>query len=191
MNSILESMTNRHITLVALGDSNTEINWWTHGALNWVGLLSCNLYERFRHGKTVINSGVGGSSVPHSLERLERDVILFKLDIVVVPPGINGSQNCDPDGFESGYRNLLEKLLKNGCFVITRTPQPVINMYDGSEVREMEQAGHRRITFMVKEYAERIVRVSCDLNCPCVDHYSSWNRSMNTRYKGEMVMLMA
>ena len=34
-----------HFTIVALGDSVTEVNWTTRGHLNWVGLLSASLFE--------------------------------------------------------------------------------------------------------------------------------------------------
>ena len=35
------------ITIVALGDSNTELTWHTAGRLNWVGLLQEALFETY------------------------------------------------------------------------------------------------------------------------------------------------
>ncbi len=178
------------VTIVALGDSNTEVNWWTLGGLNWFGLLGCNLYETFINGKMMINSGISGSSVPHSMERLNRDVLRFNPDVVIVSLGLNDARNCDPEGFEKQYSELINAMLARGIMVITRTPNPIINMADGTEMCTWTANGSPPVSYMMQEYSVVIVNLSKELGCICIDHYSQWKKSLASKYHGEMSMLM-
>lgn len=187
----LRKYVGKYVTIVALGDSNTEVNHWTLGGLNWFGLLSANLYESFSDGKAMINSGVGGSSVPHSLGRLERDVFRFQPDVVIVSLGTNDAGRGDVAGFERGYRELLGALLSRGITVISRTPNPLISMTDGTELRQWTANGSPPKAYQLEECAEVIVELSSELGCLCVDHYRLWRKSLESKYHGEMSMLMS
>ena len=79
-----------HVTIVAFGDSNTEITFHTDGRMNWVGLLDEAIFETYGNGaSTLINSGKCGSSCQEGLQRLDRDVIRFDPDLVILAFGMN------------------------------------------------------------------------------------------------------
>jgi len=79
-----------HVTIVALGDSITEITFHTRGHMNWVGLLSEAILATYGNGVcTLINAGKCGSSYSEALQRLDRDVLRFAPDLVIVALGMN------------------------------------------------------------------------------------------------------
>lgn len=182
----LENLKEKHVTLVAFGDSITENNHWTMGMQNWVQLLESNLYNIFPKRATVINSGRSGDSLPHCLERLERDVLRFQPDIVIVSFGTNDCANEDPEGFRSMYRDMLKKILQTGAIVVTRTPTPWINMEKGGELTHR----HNGKVIDLERYVAVIKEVSAELDVYCIDHYASWKKSLESKYRGEMMMLM-
>ena len=92
----------KHITLVALGDSNTEFNHWSNGR-NFLTMISCNASNRFA-GITPVNSGHSGDDVKKALARLDRDVLRFHPDVVIVTLGTN-----DYTDFQPGDRHEKRK----------------------------------------------------------------------------------
>lgn len=186
LKNALNALKEKHVTLVAFGDSITENNHWTLGLKNWVQLLESNLYCIFPKHPTVINSGLSGDSLPACLDRLERDVLRFQPDVVIVSFGTNDCVKKDPEGFRTMYRELLQKILATGAIVVTRTPTPLINMDNGSIVNLQENSPH----CMLERYVEVIREVSAELDVYCIDHYAYWMKSASTKYRGEMMMLM-
>ena len=186
LKNALNGLHDKHVTLVAFGDSITESNHWTLGAKNWVQLLESNLYCIFPKRATVINSGISGDSLPGCLNRLERDVLRFQPDIVIVSFGTNDCSKKDPEGFRELYRDLLQKICGTGAIVVTRTPTPVINMENGSIINLQESSPYHAL----ERYVEVIREVSAELDVYCIDHYNSWMKSAGTKYRGEMMMLM-
>lgn len=170
----------KDVVIVALGDSNTEINHWSFGR-NWVSMFACNSRTAFSHA-TVINSGVGGDDVPRAVKRLERDVFRFNPDIVIVSLGTNDAVSTTIEEFRDNYRNLLSTLLAKGYAVVTRTATPAIDMKSGDEdFSDIPLRG---------QFMAEVVKISREMNCHCIDHYSLWKRSMRSRYRGELVLLM-
>ena len=75
----------KHVTVVSLGDSNTETTFHTRGRLNWAGLLAEAIFETYGNGVcTMINSGKCASTCQESLTRLKRDVLQFEPDLVII-----------------------------------------------------------------------------------------------------------
>lgn len=182
----LSLLKDRHITLVAFGDSITANTHWTGGMQNWVQLLESNLYQIFPKGSTVINSGVSGDSLPGCLNRMQRDVLRFDPDIVIVSFGQNDCINNAPEKFRIMYREMLERLKDSGALVVTRTPTPRVNMEDGTLLTLKNNS-----VFVDMERYSRVIReVSEELEICCIDHYSMWMRSFSSPYRGEMMLLM-
>ena len=179
----------KHVTIVAFGDSITATTHWTRGMMNWVQLLEQNLHSVFRSGGTVINSGVSGDSLPNCLGRLDRDVLRFKPDIVIVSFGANDARRRNPEEFRKMYREMLRQIKAAGALIVTRTPTPYISMSDGSEITEVTERGNL-VKVDVEGYANIIRQVSEEMGILCVDHYSLWKRSLQSIYKGEMMLLM-
>lgn len=182
----LAALKEKHVTVVAFGDSITENNHWTLGYKNWVQLMESNFYSIFPKRATTINSGVSGDSLPGCLNRLERDVLRFQPDIVIVSFGANDCANEDPEGFRVMYRDLLKKLLEAGAIVVTRTPTPWVNMETG---RIQTHRANGKIIDL-ERYSAVIREVSAELDVYCIDHYTLWMKSAESMYRGEMMMLM-
>ena len=73
-----------HVTIVALGDSITELTFHTRGRMNWVGLLDEAIFESYGNGVcTLINSGKCASSYAETLTRLNRDVLRYNPNLVI------------------------------------------------------------------------------------------------------------
>ena len=170
----------KDVVVVALGDSNTECNHWSFGR-NWVSMFLCNSRTAFSHA-TVINSGSSGDDVPRAVKRLERDVFRFNPDIVIVSLGTNDAVSSTLEEFRNNYRNLLSTLLAKGYAVVTRTATPAIDMKSGDE--DLSDSPLRG------RFMGEVVNISREMGCPCIDHYSLWKRSMRSRYRGELVLLM-
>lgn len=186
LKNALNTLKEKHVTVVAFGDSITENNHWTMGQQNWVQLLESNLYNIFPKRVTMINSGISGDSLPGCMERLERDVLRFQPDVVIVSFGTNDCSKEDPEGFRIMYRDLLKKLLAAGAIVITRTPIPMINMENGNVLTHRLNGTH----IDLERYAAVIREVSAELDIACIDHYTLWMKSAESKYHGEMMMLM-
>jgi lysophospholipase L1-like esterase len=140
--TIAETLSGKSITLVALGDSNTGINHWTHGELNWLSLLACLLACNYRtcfpDGCTIINSGRSGDTATGGLARLQKDVLRFSPDLVIIGFGTNDAAISDNlEKFRKDMRSMILQLKNVGCEILLRTPPPVVNMNDGSELLEI------------------------------------------------------
>lgn len=165
------------VIVVALGDSNTELTWHTAGRLNWVGLLCEAFFEKYGGNSLIaINAGQCGDTAVSSLGRLDRDVIRFQPDLVIIGfsmnDGVQGEAGL-PD-FSSAIRQIVQRLReKCGCDLLLRTTNPivVVNEPDLPKGRvsgnEWPGASHSR-------YAQRLVELGAELKCPVVDHYSLW-----------------
>ena len=176
----LKQFFGKHITLVALGDSNTEFNHWSNGR-NYVTMIACNAYTRYA-GITPVNSGHSGDDVKKALARLDRDVLRFHPDVVIVTLGANDSNSGTLEEFKENYRKLLTILKEQIPAVITRTSNPAIDMRSGKE-----DPGWNACK---PEFMAAVVEISKELGIPCLDHYSLWKASTECRYSGEIVMLM-
>ena len=170
----------KHITLVALGDSNTEFNHWSNGR-NFLTMIACNAYTKFK-GITPVNSGHSGDDVKKALARLDRDVLRFHPDVVIVTLGTNDSNSSTLEEFKENYLKLLTILKENVPAVITRTSNPAIDMKTGYEDPSWNASK--------PEFMAAIVEISNQLGIPCLDHYSLWKKSIECRYRGELIMLM-
>lgn len=188
--TIGEALGHEYVTVVAIGDSITAVNHWTMGGLNWVGHLQANLGTCFLKGSTVINSGIGGDNLPAGLARLERDVLRFAPQLTIISFGMNDARlPHDLGRFRDGLREMIERVRAVKSEILLRTPNPIINMADGTECeRVVMVTGECR--YSVERVAEAIVRVAQEEDTWLVDHYTLWKKSLASRYRGEMCMLM-
>ena len=190
--TIGEVLGDEYATVVALGDSITALTHWTHGGLNWVGLLQCNLGTCFRKGGTVINSGIGGDSLRAGMARLDRDVMRFSPTLVIISFGMNDAGGGrDTTAFSETLRAMIRRLRGAGARILLRTPNPIIDMSSGLELTEIRGEGAERpVPYYVGDYAAAIVQVAREEETWVADHYSLWKKSIACKYHGEMRLLM-
>ena len=182
MNKTLSKLANgEHVTIVALGDSITETTFHTRGRMNWVQLLDEAIFEEYGNGIcTVINSGKCGSTYRDGLSRLDRDVLRYNPDLVVIAFRMNDA-TVGLDGLED-FKNDLKRtveLIRQQCGseIMLRTPNPVVTVNglplpDGTPGPGLEWKNPKHA---LKEYSAAIVEMAAELECTCVDHYTLWN----------------
>jgi len=181
----------KFVTIVALGDSITAVNHWTHGGLNWVNMLWMGLYEVFPQGFTIINSGISGDSMSTGLKRIDRDVLRFDPDIVIISYGMNDCLNTTPEQFRVELIQGIEKIrTESNATILLRTPNPMVNMFNGKELNQFPDGEEKTKKTDLGAFAKIICEVSESKKTLLVDHYSSWKKSMKTTCVGDIMLLM-
>lgn len=181
---VLEKLRRKaRVTIVALGDSNTELTWHTAGRLNWVGLLQYGLFEKYGPNvATVINAGRCGDTAPGGLARLDGDVIRFKPDLVIIAYGMNdaGRGEAGLPAFRDAIRQIVEQLRHtcDGCEMLLRTSNPIV-VSNQSNLPKGFVPGAEWPGFSHALYAKATVELASELGCAVVDHYTLWTRAEN------------
>lgn len=155
----------QQVTIVALGDSNTELTFHTRGHLNWVYLLQSALFEKYGANRIImIDAGCCGEGAGGGLARLDRDVLRFKPDLVIV---------CYWDGDMQSLKQIVEQVQASGADVLLRTPNPVVapNM---PPVTPKVAAGNEWPNSDKGMVADKIIALATELKLPVVDHYHAW-----------------
>lgn len=112
--------------LVALGDSNTCNAGFTSGAKQWPELLHTALAERFGYQDILlVNAGLCGATVQDAGRRLERDVLRFHPDLVIVCFGTN-DRRLEPDVFRRELASTCRRVRESGAVVLLRTTLPIL-----------------------------------------------------------------
>jgi hypothetical protein len=77
------------VRVIGFGSSNTEQHWHLLGHFNWFSWLGCSLREWVGRHVTMINQGINGETAEDLLKRIDRDVISFKPNLVIITIGGN------------------------------------------------------------------------------------------------------
>jgi lysophospholipase L1-like esterase len=156
----------QQVTIVALGDSNTELTFHTRGQLNWVYLLQVALLEKYGPNRVImIDAGCCGEGAAGGLARLDRDVLRFNPDLVII---------CYWDGQMEPLKLLVAKIRAAGTAeILLRTPNPVVapNM---PAVTPPVTPGKEWPRSDKGEVAAKIVALAKELKLPVVNHYRLW-----------------
>jgi lysophospholipase L1-like esterase len=169
-----------HTTIVALGDSITEITFHTRGHMNWVGFLSEALFETYGNGVcTIINSGKCASTFEESLTRLDRDVLRYQPDLVIIALGMNdaGKGLQSIDSFRLQVHEMVNTIREHcGSDILIRTPNPVVTVPGVPCPPEQPLPGKAWESNIrpLAAYCQALVEVARELECDVVDHYSLW-----------------
>lgn len=175
------------ITIVAFGDSVT------HGALG-AGVINYetvywNLLKRKLNAVrnyipvNVINAGIGGLTAKQSLDRMDRQVLAHKPDLVIVAFGLN-DVNGTLDDYLSSLRVIFEKCISRGIDTIFMTPN-MLNTYvaEGTEERYL---GYAAVTAeyqtggRMDEYMTAAVSLARGCGVLVADCYARWRELSKT-----------
>ncbi len=114
------------VLMVALGDSNTCNANFTEGAKQWPELLQEALKGRYGYQELFLfNAGICGDTVQDAGRRLDRDVLRYHPDLVIVCFGTN-DRRLDLDTFRREFTAVCERLEKAGATVLLRTTIPIM-----------------------------------------------------------------
>lgn len=154
--------------IVMLGDSITQGGSSPKG---FITLMQKAVDEKHKDlGVKLVNKGISGNKVTDLQQRLQKDVLDLKPNVVFIYIGINDVWHWDlggnhkgttPEQFEGGLKEIIGKIKAGGARVILCTPTVIGEKTDGSNKQDK----------MLGEYSELSRKVAtetsvelCDLN---------------------------
>jgi lysophospholipase L1-like esterase len=166
--------------IVFLGDSITQLGVKPNGYVTLIGdTLRMKYAER---NAEVIGAGISGNKVPDLQRRLQKDVLDKKPTLVFIYIGINdvwhwvtpGLKGTTKEDFESGLRQIIGAIRREGARVVLCTPSVIGEKNDGTNPEDS----------MLNEYSDISRRVAqetgsrvCDLRGAFIDYLKSQNLS--------------
>ncbi|MFH1266649.1 MAG: SGNH/GDSL hydrolase family protein [Planctomycetota bacterium] len=183
---------NGPVRIVAFGDSIT----------NGVGLKAVTEKDTFRDlvrrelterlGTTVevVNAGVNGDIVTLAVERLNRDVLDRKPDVVTIMfggneagfyrPETNGfaeTPRVSREEFQATVAKIVDRIRAAGITVVLMTCPPMTERYWGMNLKPYQEHG---INFLVKDYAQAMRDVAAEKKVELVDVYRAFQEAPAT-----------
>jgi acyl-CoA thioesterase I len=177
----------RPVLLVAFGDSVTQ------GAMQHYLLDSTQVYhsqwqrqlEDFFPTTTfsTINSGVSGGSAAQALERLDRDVITYQPDLVLVAFGLNdclAGQAALP-AFQAALETMIQRIRQETfADIVLLTPPRMAERINDSVHSQFKEAVstilEAQTSGSLAAYAETIRQVAKQQQVPVADVHRQWER---------------
>lgn len=131
----------------------------------------------------IINSGISGDNVKNARTRIERDVLPYSPDLVVVSFGLNDS-SAQLEGLEDYAENLkyiLNKVAENGAEVIFLT-QNAMNTAVSCHLKEEKIANIAKETMVrqnngvLKAYMDKAREIALECGATVCDTYPIWEK---------------
>lgn len=147
------------MTIVCLGDSVTGVYYHTGGKRAYPEMLEIAIKQAIpKANVTVINAGISGHTTQNGLERLERDVLSKKPDLVTVSFGLNDMTRIPEDQFRKNLETIVARCREIKADVVLCTPNAVIST-GGRPTEKLER------------YCEVIRATARDLKLAVCDQY--------------------
>lgn len=110
------------VRVIAFGSSNTELHWHSLGRHNWFTWLGCSIRQKIGRHVTPINQGISGETADDLLKRIERDVIAYSPNLVIVTIGGNDANMGIPvERYRENMNLIVEKIQKIGAVPVLQT----------------------------------------------------------------------
>lgn len=147
------------VTIVCLGDSVTGVYYHTGGKRAYPEMLEIAIKRAIpKANVTVINAGISGHSTQNGLERLDRDVLSKRPDLVTVSFGLNDMARIPEEQFRKNLETIVARCREAKADVVLCTPNAVINT-GGRPTEKLER------------YCEVIRATARDLKLAVCDQY--------------------
>ena len=134
----------------------------------------------------IINSGINGNSSEDALARLERDVISYSPDLVVVSLGLNDVARGEEaiSFYESNLDKMFSALTEKGFEVIFMTQNLMCTEVDDNLLPEDYKAFARSCTILQNngtydKYVQTAKELCARYKIPVADCYSDWKQMNN------------
>ena len=177
------------VLIVAFGDSVTQ-GYTAHATIDHDGVYHARLKRRLettfpRTTFSVVNAGAAGQTVQDALKRLERDVIRFEPDLLIVAFGLNDAAHGGLEGvkqFKADLNHLLERVeADTRAFVLLVTPSFTLKQTNDhihpdeliyvTGLLPLQRGG------IVAAYATAIRQVGAAHRLPVADVYAAWEQA--------------
>jgi len=110
------------VRIIAFGSSNTEVTLENAGRHNWVDWLAIQLRAHVGRHVHVINQGVSGDTAELLLARIDRDVVSYRPDAVIVTIGGNDAgQGVPPAVYAGRIRDICGIVRASGAEPVLQT----------------------------------------------------------------------
>lgn len=147
------------VTIVCLGDSVTGVYYHTGGKRAYPEMLEIAIKLAIpKANVTVINAGISGHTTQNGLERLDRDVLNKRPDLVTVSFGLNDMTRIPEEQFRKNLETIVARCRETKADVVLCTPNAVINT-GGRPTEKLER------------YCEVIRATARDLKLAVCDQY--------------------
>jgi lysophospholipase L1-like esterase/pimeloyl-ACP methyl ester carboxylesterase len=134
--SLQSAFTDQPVKVLCLGDSVTGVYYHTGGLRAYPEMLEIALRTaRPNTPVKVINAGISGNTTTDGLNRLDRDVLQHKPQIVTISFGLNDMTRVPEDQFRANLQTLIDRCRTVGSHVVLCTPNAVIDTADRPIVR--------------------------------------------------------
>ncbi|WP_135556256.1 SGNH/GDSL hydrolase family protein [Paenibacillus cymbidii] len=168
LNTIDKLKNGERAFIVCIGDSITEQNYHLRGKLNYVGQFAEKLIDTYGRKFMLLNAGVSGDTTWGVLDRLERDALRFRPDLVTVMLGMNDSTRGEAQ--VAAYRRNLEEIVGRikaaGGEALLLTQNPLdFNVHEGAVAS--------RASYPL--YAQACREAAMATGTPLCDIYERWN----------------
>jgi len=174
----------RPIFICFFGDSNTR--GWGNGSIQYRDAYPTRLLEALHDyypGCTFngINSGIAGNTLTQALGRIERDVLRYEPDLVIIAFGLNDSmagQEHLPQ-FRASLRTAIQTIRARSAVVLL-TP----NMM-ATRTNDLVPVPYREAIYdfirvqtngILDEYVNAVRITARDLSVPLADTYRTWQQ---------------
>lgn len=180
---------NGSLTIVALGDSTTAPRTVEGRALPVYADLLRQQLSGNGYGVTVVNAGRGSDTTSGARARLDRSVLIYRPDVVIVQFGINDSavdvwRKPPASGprvslaeYEANLRHIIREIRAHDAEPVLMTPNPLRwtaklkGLYGHPPYEPDDPDGFNRL---LAEYADTVRTVAADLNVPLVDIHAAY-----------------
>ena len=182
----------RPMRIVAFGDSIT----------NGVGLAGVTEADTFRDlvrrelteklgvAVEVVNAGVNGDIVTLAVERLERDVLRRKPDVVTImfggneagfyrpeTGGLEDTPRVSCEEFRATVAEVADRVRAAGVTVVLMTCPPMTERYWGMNLDAYQKHG---VNFLVKDYVQTMRNVAAEKGVELIDVYRAFEQDPAT-----------
>lgn len=171
--------------VVAFGDSVTE-----GGMAMGVNDFEAAYHQQWRRlmakrypqvPLNVINSGIGGDTAERACLRVDRDVIRFRPDLVLIGFGLNDSQHGRPglERFGQALAHLVHRIDRETGADLVLVTSNFMNRHEDVTVHPDHQAlradfASRQCSGLLGEYAEVVRSVAERFGVAVADVYEDW-----------------
>jgi lysophospholipase L1-like esterase len=178
---------NGPINIVFLGDSVTH-GAFSSGEFDYDAVyhrVFARMVSRIRAYVPVnaINSGIGATNARQGLERIERDVIAYHPDLVVVCFGLN-DVNGDFEKFKSSLAGIFSRLSSLGIETIFMTPN-MLNTYpipdpDAPAAGYSHTTATKQTNGMMDTFMDAAREIAGAHGVKVADAYAEWKKLSET-----------
>lgn len=129
------------LKIVCLGDSVTGIYYHTGGRRAYPEMLPFAVRKAFPGAEvSVINAGISGNSTVNALNRLDRDVLAHRPNLVTVMFGLNDMIRVSPNDYQANLTTIIRKCKEIGAEVLLCTPNSVLET-PGRPLKKLQEYG--------------------------------------------------